>query len=59
MYRHNNDSFRKMWDEIGEATGTKWRVESELIVPDERAARERGAQHGEGMRSIRFSGFRE
>ncbi|KAF4634146.1 hypothetical protein G7Y89_g3962 [Cudoniella acicularis] len=27
MYRHNVESFKKMWEEVGEATGTKWRVE--------------------------------
>ncbi len=59
MNRHNQESFKKMWDQVGEATGTKWRVETELIVPDERFTRERRGEHGEGMRSIRFSVFRE
>lgn len=31
MFRHNSESFKKMWDEVGELTGTKWRVESEMI----------------------------
>lgn len=26
MYRHNPESFKKWWDEVGEATGTKWNV---------------------------------
>jgi SAM-dependent methyltransferase len=27
MYRHNAESFIKMWHEVGEATETKWRVD--------------------------------
>ncbi len=30
-YRHNPESFQKMWDEIGEKTGTKWKVDAELL----------------------------
>ncbi len=26
-WRHNEESFRKMWYEVGELTGSKWRVE--------------------------------
>lgn len=25
-YRHNDASFRKMWDDVGAETGTKWNV---------------------------------
>jgi hypothetical protein len=28
-WRHNEQSFKKMWDEVGELTGSKWRVEVE------------------------------
>ena len=28
---HNEESFQKLWDEIGEKTDTKWRVESQVI----------------------------
>lgn len=28
MYRHNEESFAKMWQEVGAKTGSKWRVES-------------------------------
>lgn len=31
-YRHSPDSFQKMWDEIGERTGTKWKVYAELSI---------------------------
>ncbi|KAL8651575.1 MAG: hypothetical protein Q9210_003174 [Variospora velana] len=36
VWRHNEDSFRKMWSEVGEMTGTRWdvRVES-LVMEDE------------------------
>lgn len=30
MMKHNAESFRKMWEEVGKLTGTKWRVEAEL-----------------------------
>jgi len=30
MFRHNVESFEKMWKEIGAKTGTEWRVEAEL-----------------------------
>jgi SAM-dependent methyltransferase len=29
MFRHNPESFKKWWEEIGEATGTKWSVDCE------------------------------
>lgn len=30
-YLHNEESLQKLWDEVGEKTATKWRVESEVI----------------------------
>ena len=30
MYLHDAASLQKLWDEIGEATGTKWVVETRL-----------------------------
>ncbi|KAH7327081.1 hypothetical protein BKA65DRAFT_566308 [Rhexocercosporidium sp. MPI-PUGE-AT-0058] len=30
MYRHNGESFKKMWGEVGEETGTEWRVDYDL-----------------------------
>lgn len=26
LFRHNEDSFKKMWDDVGQQTGTKWNV---------------------------------
>jgi SAM-dependent methyltransferase len=31
MFRHDEKSFEKMWDEVGEATGTRWKVEAEVL----------------------------
>jgi len=59
MFRHNGESFKKMWDEVGELTKTKWRVETEMIHPGERYMDERIDAHGPKMRRIRFSVFRE
>jgi len=30
-YHHNPESFQVLWDEIGSKTGTKWKVDAELI----------------------------
>ena len=59
MFRHNSESFRKMWDEVGEATGTKWRVETELLMPEEAHMNERREYHGDDVRRLKFSVFRE
>lgn len=31
QYLHNQESFQRLWDEVGEATGTKWRAEVEML----------------------------
>lgn len=59
MFRHNGESFKKMWEEVGVLTGTKWRVETKMVHPGERYMRERAAAHGTNMRLIQFSVFRE
>lgn len=58
MYRHNAESFKKMWEEIGEATRTKWRVECEFTLLESLSEEER-KMIGPGMGLIRFSVFRE
>ncbi|KAH8594538.1 hypothetical protein B0O99DRAFT_595467 [Bisporella sp. PMI_857] len=30
MYLHNPESFRKLWDEVGEKTGTSWKTEVQV-----------------------------
>jgi len=58
MYKHNAESFKKMWDEVGEATGTKWRVDYdfELFEPLDKEERDKV---GPGVGMLRFSVFRE
>jgi len=31
MFQHNEESFAKMWEEVGRSTGTKWKVSAELL----------------------------
>jgi hypothetical protein len=51
MYRHNAKSFKKMWDEVGEETETKWRVDYDFQLFESLS------EPGIGM--LRFSVFRE
>ena len=30
-WRHNPDSFAKLWEEVGEATGTRWETQTRLL----------------------------
>ena len=58
MYRHNAQSFKKMWDEVGEETGTKWRVDYDFVLFEWLSKEERDkVEPGIGM--LRFSVFRE
>ncbi|PMD12413.1 hypothetical protein NA56DRAFT_613500 [Hyaloscypha hepaticicola] len=59
MFRHNLESFKKMWEEVGVMTGTKWRVEVEMLdsVSVDRAWMQ--GLHGKDGRPIRFSVWRE
>jgi hypothetical protein len=58
-WRHNEESFKKMWDEVGELTSSKWRVE----VSSERWAGESedGGRtwNDASMIRLRFAVFRE
>lgn len=31
QWRHGPDSLRKMWQQVGEATGTKWKVQAKVL----------------------------
>lgn len=53
MWRHNVQSFEKMWREVGDLTGTKWKVEAVLYDL------EKDLEGDPGMRRIRFAVFRE
>jgi hypothetical protein len=58
MYKHNPESFKKMWDRVGEETGTKWRVDYDFVSFEWLSKEERDkAEPGIGM--LRFSVFRE
>jgi SAM-dependent methyltransferase len=58
-WRHNEESFKRMWDEVGQSTASKWRVE----VSSERWAGESedGARRLNDASTIRlrFAVFRE
>lgn len=58
-WRHNEESFRKMWEEVGELTGSKWRVE----VTSESWAGESDdgsrSWNDSSMLRLRFAVFRE
>ena len=56
MFRHNEESFKQMWVEVGEATGTKWTVHVEIFKEDRNTFK---WNHGLDERSIRFSVWRE
>ncbi len=56
MFRHNEQSFRKMWEEVGEATGTEWRADVKLFEVDRKSMK---WVQGSDERAIRFSIWRE
>jgi hypothetical protein len=55
MFQHNEESFRKMWVEVGKATGTKWRVDVEMFEVDRPVKRFQKSDR----RAIRLSVWRE
>lgn len=56
VFLHDQASFQALWDEIGQVTQTKWKVDVEIIgvVPEEYAL----AYLGEGARLTRFAVWR-
>ena len=54
MFRHNAESFEKMWQEVGEKTGTKWRVEAQLLKSESASMR-----WDPNFRDLHFAVFRE
>ncbi|KAI4212290.1 MAG: hypothetical protein LQ351_005003 [Letrouitia transgressa] len=55
-WRHNEVSFRRMWDIVGEDTGTKWKVWVEL---DGFVKRQNDHFDSEGVRRVSFEVIRE
>jgi hypothetical protein len=33
MYRHDEDSLKRLWEQVGEATETEWTVKAKNEVP--------------------------
>ncbi|KAG9734020.1 hypothetical protein E4T50_07201 [Aureobasidium sp. EXF-12298] len=53
MFLHNVESWKQMWKEIGEETGTQWKVEATL--EEWSLPREKASWHREGTKRIFFS----
>ena len=58
-WRHNEESFKKMWDEVGELTGTKWRAEVETALFSEEERSGRGQWRDPEVTRLHFTVFRE
>ncbi|KAI0178094.1 hypothetical protein BJ166DRAFT_491904 [Pestalotiopsis sp. NC0098] len=61
-FLHNAESWQRMWDVVGEETGTRWRTEWDVIPdsPDSAAnVTDDSNSEMEGMRRIRFGVYRE
>lgn len=54
IWRHDVETFGRMWEVVGSKTGTTWRVDAELKVVDSNKQRERGWRD-EGTRMLRFA----
>ena len=60
MFRHDEQTFKEMWDRVGRETGTKWRVEVELKeMGDAQARSTSGVLDDEKTRSLVFVVRRE
>jgi SAM-dependent methyltransferase len=55
MFRHNAESFRKMWDDVGEKMGCRWRVE--VVMGD--GGRLGSSRWDPDFRDLQFAVFRE
>lgn len=55
LWRHDEKTFAKLWDEVGRATGTKWEVEAWLRTFEEMEWRAENAKLMEdGIRLLEF-----
>lgn len=57
ILRHNAETFKKMWQEVENLTGTRWRVDVELLKRDDEAMPNQGTFTGD--RALRFAVFRQ
>lgn len=51
---HNQESFQRLWDEVGAKTGTKWRVDAELEARAQDDQDDKETRRRRGARSFRF-----
>ncbi|MCJ1474398.1 hypothetical protein MMC13_003056 [Lambiella insularis] len=55
MFRHDGQTFRRMWEQVGRETGTEWRVWAELETWEEwKKGRTAGWGNDEYTRRLRF-----
>ena len=58
-FRHNPQSWKELWDRVGEQTGSKWSVEANLNFPEfTQSAQEgmsTGIQNGIGSKGLRYT----
>ena len=55
MFKHNPESFERMWKQVGEETGTTWRVEANLEVMSWAGFTKAGKWGDPDSRLLRFS----
>ncbi|KAH8804396.1 hypothetical protein F5884DRAFT_859021 [Xylogone sp. PMI_703] len=55
-YRHNGETWKKMWEQIGEETGTKWEVQVDELADNEyfKDGRQYGDWDSETTRRLQF-----
>lgn len=60
MYRHNEESFQQLWNQVGSATDSKWKAEVEMTEPDAKGFAASGPGWNlEGTRRLRFTVTRQ
>ncbi|KAK5657240.1 hypothetical protein OQA88_3299 [Cercophora sp. LCS_1] len=57
-FRHNAETWKELWDRVGEATGTKWTVTADLNDPEYTLAAPTGAKSADIERKITSRGLR-
>jgi hypothetical protein len=60
MFFHDVKSFKKLWDEVGEETGTSWKVDARIVTVDEIGYQQNLVDYfGNSLRYILFIVTRE
>ncbi|KAJ9632833.1 hypothetical protein H2204_007563 [Knufia peltigerae] len=57
LFMHNAASWARLWEEVGEATGTRWRTEFEF-VDDEAFRKDNPHYANAGIKRVRFGTYR-